>query len=153
MITIRSHLPVSFSHTCHDFSSSFPTRIPRLAGPFGGPVAPVVLAGLRPAAKEEDMSWRGDRAAPPAHILRLSDPHAGREHIRHSMQFKKTKKPCLDRPLLWTTRHHSAHERADRPIMKPLGMVNVSFYRANEQWVPLFRLSVRAGLHSHCAEE
>jgi hypothetical protein len=22
--------------------------------------------------------------------------------------------------------------------MKPLGMVNVSFYRANEQWVPLF---------------
>jgi len=37
--------------------------------------------------------------------------------------------------------------------MQPLGIVNVSFFRANEQWLPLFPLSVRAVLHSHFAEE
>src|SRR6266567_7432682 len=61
------------------------------AGLFGGPVAPVVLAGLRPAAKE-GVCWRGGTAATPAHsLLLLSDPRAGREHLGHSMRFRNTK--------------------------------------------------------------
>ena|SRR6266851_1093017 len=70
-------------------------RIFSTRGLFSVPVSPVILAGLRPAAKEE-VCWRGCTAATPAHLLRLSDPRAGREHIRHTMQFRKTKKPCFN---------------------------------------------------------
>ena len=62
-----------------------------MAGLFGVPVAPVLLAGLRPAAKEE-VCWRGCTAATPAHTL-LSDPRAGREQSGHERHFRKLKKP------------------------------------------------------------
>src|SRR5437016_5047084 len=80
------------------------------SGLFGVPLLPFCSQGC--ALLQGGVCWRGCCAATPAHTP-LSDPHAGREHIAHNMQFRQTKKPCGSSTPGLTRERHSRYNYSD----------------------------------------